>query len=175
MEPPQALDIGPFRFILLHDVDDMDVCRYHVKLRNDTMDMTFIGIDSQVPCGPSSNVDFVRFIWTFKGVFGFRRHALTFLPGITNGHTPRLLCLRHYRFVSMGWASVSGSVPCRDTFRYGLHPLTGCLVPDETCACHIFRRQPPTLRDIASHVAFTLSCNLDRFELTRNVPHAQYV
>jgi hypothetical protein len=31
-EPMQTFYIGPFHFILLHDVNDMDVCHYHVKL-----------------------------------------------------------------------------------------------------------------------------------------------
>jgi hypothetical protein len=109
--------IGPFHFILFEDADDMDVCRYRVRLEDLTVFITFTGIDSQVPCGSCSNVGFVHFIWTFKDMLVFRRHALKFLPGLTIGHTPRLLCLRHYMVASMGWAFVSGCVPCRDRFR----------------------------------------------------------
>jgi hypothetical protein len=53
-EPQQTFDIGPFHFILIADVEDMDVCRYHVTLGDDTMVMTFIGIDASIPCLPYS-------------------------------------------------------------------------------------------------------------------------
>jgi hypothetical protein len=36
-EPQQTFHIGPFRFILIADVDGMNVCRYHVTLGNNTL------------------------------------------------------------------------------------------------------------------------------------------
>jgi hypothetical protein len=105
-ETLQIFHMGPFKFILFEDVDDMDVCRYHVKLGEYTMPVTFIGVDSGIPCGTQSKVDFVKFIWLDNNMLGFRRHALTFLP-ILHDHG-RLLCLRHYRVASMGWNFISG-------------------------------------------------------------------
>jgi hypothetical protein len=107
-------------------------------------------------------------------MLGFRRHALTFLPDSTNAYG-RLLCLRHNRVACMWWTFVSGCVQCRNHFRERLRPRTGCLAPAVTCSCNICRRQPPTLRDMSSQVLFTMSCNLDLFELTRDVTHEQYV
>jgi hypothetical protein len=104
---PQIFYIGPSQFILFEDVDDMDVCRYHVKLGKYKMLVMFIGIDSGFPYGHCSNVDFVYFIWLNNDMSGFRRHALTFLPVSTNVNE-RLLCLRHYRIPSIGWTFVSG-------------------------------------------------------------------
>jgi len=40
-----------------------------------------------------------------------------------------------------------------------------------SCKCNICLRQPPTLRDLASHSVFHLTFNLSVFQLT---PHTQY-
>jgi hypothetical protein len=115
-------------------------------LENNTMTVTCIGIDAGIPCGVSSNVDFVHFVCLNNDMLGFRRHALTFLPDPRTGHEDtllthgHLLCLRHYSVASMGWSFVSGSVPCMDRFRENLRPLTGRLARTETCACNICRR-----------------------------------
>jgi hypothetical protein len=79
-EPMLTFYIVPFQFILFQDVDDMNVCRYHVTLGDYTIIITFIGIDASVPCGHYSNV--VHFIRLSNDIFGFRRHALTFLPNL---------------------------------------------------------------------------------------------
>jgi hypothetical protein len=84
-EPLQTFNTGRFEFSLFEDVEDMDVCRYHVKLVDCQVLITFLGIDS-VACGYHSNVDFVHFVLQFNDMLGFRRHAITSLPDPTTGY-----------------------------------------------------------------------------------------
>jgi hypothetical protein len=88
-------------------------CRYQVTEGDFSIIIMFIGVDSTVPCGRCSTVDFVHFIWQ-NDMLGFRRHALAFLPESPLNHG-RLLCLRHYRVASIGW-SFSRCVICADNF-----------------------------------------------------------
>jgi hypothetical protein len=84
-------------------------------------------------------------------------------------------CLRHSRAASMGWPFTSRCDPCMVRFRENLHSLTGCVAPAGPCSCNACTRQPPTLRDMASRTLFSLSLNPDRFELTREVTHCEFV
>jgi hypothetical protein len=104
----------------------------------------------------------------------FRRHALTFLPtpGDTNS---RLLCLRHYRVSSEGCTFTSRCGPCSAAFQEGCRHLVGNVAPEEPCSCNVCKRQPPTLLDMASRTVFTVTRNVDRFRLTRNVTHSEFV
>ena len=139
--------------------------QYHIE---------FVGIDSATECGTLSNVYFVYFVWRyFEEQFVFPRHAITILPDPSSGN-PRLLFLRYYNVASVGWSFGSGCVICRDASRQNIRPLTGCVAPGEAWACNICRRQPPSLRDLASHAVFPLPLNIERFEFTRDVTHRQY-
>jgi hypothetical protein len=90
-EPLQTFYIGPFQFILFHDVDGIDVCRYQVILGYFMTIITLIGVDCTVPCGhQSKSISFL--FWLNNHMLGFRRHALIFLPTSTHDHG-RLLCL----------------------------------------------------------------------------------
>jgi hypothetical protein len=102
----QTFHISPFEFTLVEDAVDMDVCLYHVKQGQFQVHMTFIGLDSRVPCGKYSNVDFVHFVWQFNDMLGFRRQAMKILPDPSTGHM-RLLYLRHYSVASIGWTFTS--------------------------------------------------------------------
>jgi hypothetical protein len=158
-------------------MEDLDVCQYHVKWGNETMIVTCVGIDSAI-CGVSCNVDFVHFVWEDNDMLGFRRHALTFLPDPRTGHgdvlpeNGRLLCLRQYTVASMGWVFVSRCESCMVRFRENLRPYTGCVATAAPCNCNVRRRQPLTLRDMASHTVFTLSLNADLFELTNELTYS---
>jgi hypothetical protein len=144
------------------------------------MIMTCIGVDSS-SCGVSRNVDFVNFVWENNNMLCFRRHTLTFLriPGTGHGDTldtnGRLLCLRHYRVASEGWAFTSRCSSCSTAFQEGLRHLTGCVASEEPCSCNVCKRQPPTLLDMASRNFFTMTNNVDRFRLTRDVTHSEFV
>jgi hypothetical protein len=61
----QIFHFGPFEFTLLEAVDGMDVCQYRVMRGLLEFEMVFVGVHSEVPCGTSSNVDFVHFVWNF--------------------------------------------------------------------------------------------------------------
>jgi hypothetical protein len=111
----------------------------------------------------------------------FRRYSMLFLPIPGTGHgdnldlSSRLLCLRHYRAESDGWAFTSGCASCATSFQNGVRHLVGCVAPTEPCACNVCRRQPPSLFGLASHTVFAITIIVDRFRLTRNVTHAEYV
>jgi hypothetical protein len=82
--PPAVLYIGPNHFAILQNVGTWDVCQYHVKLGDDTIIVTCIGVDS-FSCVLRSNVDFIHFVWENNNMLCFRRHALVFLPIPGNG------------------------------------------------------------------------------------------
>jgi hypothetical protein len=125
-------------------------------------------------CGRRSNVDFVHYMWQNRDMAVFQRHVLTFLPISPFTHR-RLLCIRYYKVASTAWSFTSGCVTCADNFRERLRHNTGCVAPDEACVCNIFRRQPPTLRDMALLTLCIMSINMPRFEVTRYVTYGQYV
>lgn len=60
----------------------------------------------------------------------------------------------------------AGCTICRDASRQMAGPLTGCLSPNETSSYNICRRQPPPLKELAFHINFTLTLNIDRFGLS---------
>jgi hypothetical protein len=165
---------------VLDNASNGHVCQYHVKLGDETQIVTCVGIDS-VACGPECNADFFNFVWEFNNMLCFRRYAMAFLPVPGTGHgdtldrNSLLLCLRHYRVASDGWAFTSRCASCSTTFQNGVRHLVGCVTPTEPCTCNVCRRQPPLLFDLASRTAFTVTNNADRFRLTRNVTHSEYV
>jgi len=55
-----------------------------------------------------------------------------------------------------------------------LGPMTRFLRPND-CSCTICRRQPPFLLASASNTLFRLVLELDRFALTNETTHGQYV
>jgi hypothetical protein len=122
--PPAIFHVGPFEFALLQNVGTGDVCQYHIRLGDDTMIVTCIGIES-ASCGVYCNVDFFHFVWENSNVFCFRRRALTFLPTPGNSKS-RLLCLRHYRVASEGWTFTSRCGPCSAAFQEECRHLVGC-------------------------------------------------
>jgi hypothetical protein len=111
----------------------------------------------------------------------FRRYILVFLHIPRTGHgdtldtNSRLLCLHHYRAASDGWTFTSGCDPCSASFQNGVRHLVGCVAPAEPCSCNVCRRNPPTLVALSSRTVFTLTYNADRFRLTRNVTHSEFV
>jgi hypothetical protein len=64
---------------------------------------------------------------------------------------------------------------CTAAFRGNLRPYMDCVVPEEPCNCKVCVRQPPTLRDMASRTLFSLCLRPERFELTREVIHSEFV
>jgi hypothetical protein len=178
--PPAVFSIGPFEFALLHNASPGHVCQYHVKLGDETHIVACVDVDS-VACGTECNAEFVNFVWEFNNMLCFRRYSMVFLPIPGTGHgdnldrNSQLLCLHHYRAESDGWAFTSGCASCATAFQNGVRHLVGCVAPTETCACNVCRRQPPSLFGLASRTVFTTTNNADKFRLTRNVTHYEYV
>jgi hypothetical protein len=101
------------------------------------------------------------------------RHALSFLPNSPfDTNHGRLLCIRNYWVATSCWSFTSGCDTCADAFRERLHPYTGCQAP-EACACNICRCQPPTLRDMALNIVFTMSLSMARFAVTFDTAYGQ--
>jgi hypothetical protein len=111
-EPQHNFFCGPFSFSL-RATDGIDVCRYLVTYEDFSIKLTFVGVDCTALCGRQSNVDFVYFMWQNLDIPCFQRHALTFQPISLFAHG-RLLCIRHYRAMSMGWIFTSGCGTCAD-------------------------------------------------------------
>ena len=102
----QAFGIGPFVFTLVWNEGDIDICLYRVRREDFEVEIAFIGIDSTVPSGNYSNVDFVQYIWENLDMNGCQMHALTILPG----HSTQLL--------STTWRWVWGGALLRNVSLY---------------------------------------------------------
>jgi hypothetical protein len=161
-----------FRFTLQEVLDGLDICRYHVNRGLLNLKWRLSQSIQRFPAGSLRTS--TSFIWNNYAQFNFQWNALTLLPD-SSSNAPRLLCLRYYRVESMGWTFGTGCVPCGDELLTNIRLFIRCVAPGEPCQCNICRRQPPILRDMSSHVMFTLTCNVDRLELTRDVTFWQYV
>jgi hypothetical protein len=71
--PVENFQVGEFKFTLIDNLVDLDVCRYIVRLGEQNYWISFVGIDCDVECGTLPNVDFVHFMWqNISGDFLFR-------------------------------------------------------------------------------------------------------
>ena len=152
----------------------IDACRYFVRRGGLQYPFSFLGIDSLIECGTTSNVDFTHFVWRpLEAQYAFRRHAITILPD-QDGFTTRLLCIRHYDEPSAGWNFCSGCTICAGVAREQGRPFTGCLAPAEACGCNICTRRLPSLKALAFHTYFALVRNIEQFKPTRHVTYSHY-
>jgi hypothetical protein len=129
------------------------------------------GINTSQPCGPSSNLVFVHFFWRHADRISLHKYALTlFRP--TRDSEPMMLCLKYYRATTDGWKDTSNCDTCLKENQQHAQPYSYCILPDQ-CSCTICNRQPPTLRDIASHTLFV--CRLKYFRLTAHTTYQEFV
>jgi hypothetical protein len=84
------------------------------------------------------------------------------------------MCLKYYRAKSDRWKHDANGDDCVERHQFVLSPFHSCNLPDK-CSCKICTRQPPSLADSARHVLFNFTLHLDRFELTVEKTHQQYV
>ena len=127
------------------------------------------GVDNSAHCGPRSNMGFCGAFHVAK--FRTSLCKKNYPPDETP--EPRLLCLKYYRAASGGWRDNGNCDVCVLEYQQTIRSYSGGRQPDD-CSCHICRRQPPTLQDLASQFVFHL-INIDRFELTADTTHRQYV
>ena len=86
---------------------------------------------------------------------------------------PKLLCMRYYRAISDGWRDDRNCPRCVEDYRPTMRDLTGCQAPG-ICHCKFCVRQPPSLRDLASHTLFKLKFDISKFELTVHSTFREY-
>ena len=153
------------------------------------MIISFFGIDTSAHSGPPSNLNLVHFIWehserlSFANLnlvhfiwehserLSFAKYAILFFP--SNCRHPPLMFLKYYRDRSDRWTDVEGCQECTEHCQSAIRSFNNCELPN-ICYCNICMRQPPSLRDSASHILFRCVLDLERFELTRYTTYSQY-
>jgi hypothetical protein len=150
--PPTSFYISDFLFTLVGNEEELESFVYIISHINSNFSLYIYihGIDTTAITGPSSNLNFVYFIWRYLERFSFKKHALIIHP--SDDLFPsraRLLTLRHYRAVSDGWNDSADCDRCVELYHESLVPFTTCQRP-AACACPICLRQPPSLRDLST-------------------------
>ena len=87
---------------------------------------------------------------------------------------PKLMFLKYYCAESDAWKDTANCDDCVERHMVVLNPFHACDLSPE-CTCKICKRQPPSLADSARHVLFNYTLYIDRFELTIEKTHQQYV
>lgn len=59
--------IGRYHFTLYQNLPNANICRYVLRRVALEYYFTFLGIDSVIECGTKSNVDFIHFVWGYRG------------------------------------------------------------------------------------------------------------
>ena len=151
---PEPLDIFYFKeflFVFLEADDEEDILRYLAR--------RIVRIETTGYYDPTSNLDFVHFIWSNYERFTFAKYCLPFIPR-EEPDLPKLACLTHYRAESDGWRNDIHCPACVTSYQTNLRRFTNCLRPDTlNCPCFICVRQPPSLLASASHTIFSWSSN----------------
>jgi hypothetical protein len=162
-----------FEFELLdHQVTD-DILIYDLTYGEFRTRLHVLEIDSVKPCGPESNVDFVRFVWDNREDFSFLNYVITVLP-ITNtgcSRLPQTIYICHHRAESDGWKHPRGCSECASTRSSQLSTFNFYCKSPDPCLCFICRRQLPSLAVSASNILFKFVLNLDLFQLRRNATY----
>jgi len=86
----------------------------------------------------------------------------------------RSFFLKHYRAESDGWTSRLFCDSCAAYSRHRVQNyILGCIKTDG-CRCNVCLRQPPTLKDLASHSMFNVLFDSDRFVLPSTTTYEEY-
>jgi hypothetical protein len=117
---------------LIHHTPNDNLCIYVLEQDGFHIPLILFGIDMERhPCGPSSNVDFVNFVWEHFEMFSFKKVAMTYVPhhDVAPPSPPRLVYLIHHRAGSKGWRIRTHFRMCRDTCREDHREFTSCVSP----------------------------------------------
>jgi len=106
---------------------------------------TFYG--EPVYSGSKSNINFSEFIWEYLYCFAVKSYSIVCVPF----NTPTVLYLQHHRSNSEGWKSLVLCNNCVKEILNILKPMVGNCISDPSCRCNVCLRQPPSLRNLASH------------------------
>jgi len=173
LNPTNVFFIAGFKFVFEGIADgELEIYFYTVTLgENFRMIISFFGIDTSARCGPPSNLNLVNFIWEHAERLSIVKYAILLFPN--DCLHPPLMFLKYYRAKSDGWTDIDGCQPCIEHYQGVIRPFSTCVLP-EICNCNICMRQPPSLRDSASHILFKFILDLRRFELTSYTTYSQY-
>jgi hypothetical protein len=139
-----------------------DYSAYDVSYDGVTQTFLLVLVDTAVDCSPRAFLNFVEFIWHNIETFAFIKYAIV----CTLLETTKMLFLRHYRADSDSWRTFNlCAACCRDCTPSIQRFVNKCTFPlsysnyPNSCKCNLCLRQPPTLRDLASHSVFHLTFN----------------
>jgi len=148
----EDLYFDEFHFRLV-DTDPLpDSCCYNFSKGDFNTKLNVIGIDTSSSCFPSSNVDFVHFIWQNSERFNLKIYSITPLPP-EDGSQPKMSYLNYHRTKSDGWGDNARCLTCKPDYRRIMQNFTHCTLP-AYCKCNICLRQPPSQLASASDVVF---------------------
>jgi len=135
---PEPIDIFYFKeflFVFLQADDEEDILYYNISRGQFDMTIAIVRIETTGYCEPSSNLDFVHFIWSNYERFTFAKYCLTFIPR-EEPDLAKLACLTHYRAESEGWRNDIHCPACFASYQTNLRRFTHCLRPDTlNCPC----------------------------------------
>ena len=80
---PEPIDVFYFKeflFIFMEVDDEEDIFYYNISRGSFDMTIAIVRIDTTGNCNPTSNLDFVHFIWSNYERFTFAEYCLTFIP-----------------------------------------------------------------------------------------------
>ena len=157
----EIVTFGVYTFELLESDPETDILYYEIS-SGPIFHLRFIifGITSNPQCGPSSNQDLIEFIWHNSKKFNAIKYVMLLCPKSVTCR-PRLLCMRYYRAISDGWRDDRGCPQCVEDDQLTMRDLTGCKAPG-ICHCKFCVRQPPSVRDLASHTPFKLKFDIPK-------------
>jgi len=170
--PPDRFLLSGFRFDFVDGAEGYDIYYFTVtRGERFRMLLSFFGVNTPVQCGPPSNLNLVHFIWERLERLSFVKYAILLFP--SNCRRPPMLFLKYYRAATDGWSDSDECEACTERYQEALRPYHYCVHPD-ICRCNICVRNPPSLRDSASHTLFTCVLDIELFELTHNTTYTQY-
>lgn len=162
--------IGDFQFRLTEwgEYENFsDESIYAITFQDVTVNFSLTIVDVSVSCGSKSSINFTEFIWDYICSFTFKMYAIVCVPF----DTPTFLYFNHHRATSDGWKSFNYC----DDFQSLMKPFVGNCTSEPSCQCPVSLRQPPSLRNLASHTVFHFTFNLSPFTLSNRTLYHQYL
>ena len=83
--------------------------------------------------------------------------------------------LLHYRATGDGWRTFNLCAECCRDCTPSIQRFVNKCTYQNSCKCNLCLRQPPTLRDLASHSVFHLNFNFLEFQLTARKLYHNYL
>jgi hypothetical protein len=103
-EPIKLIVFGMCELHLVEALHELDTMTYRIESYDDehSAQIVILGVDTSQPCGPTSNVDFVYFIWTHFEEFSLKKFCMTTVPSRNDPTEPNMLYRQYYRAESDG-------------------------------------------------------------------------